>query len=90
MNVPKGVDSNHTDKNIMATKKPINPAPKHPEIENLLEKVTQTMGMPRSTAFSQQKCVTCKGDASKFKSALCEKEYSLSGMCQKCQDNFFE
>lgn len=74
----------------MTTKKRIDPAPKHPEIENLLEAVSHVLGMPRSSAFTEQKCVTCKGDASKFKNPLCEKEYSLSGMCQKCQDNFFK
>ena len=63
---------------------------KHPVIENILEELSAVIGTPRSTAFSQKLCVMCGGDASSFKNSLSEKEYRLSGMCQKCQDNFFD
>ena len=42
--------------------------------------------------IKQSKCATCGSDKiepSDFKSDLCRKEYSISGMCQKCQDSFF-
>tara|TARA_R110000824_G_scaffold350598_2_gene537532 strand:+ start:1617 stop:1832 length:216 start_codon:yes stop_codon:yes gene_type:complete len=63
---------------------------KHPIIETILEEISGIIGTPRSTAFSQKLCVMCNGDASSFKNELSEKEYSLSGMCQKCQDGFFD
>jgi len=35
-------------------------------------------------------CTTCGGVADKFTDDLSRKEYSLSGMCQACQDELFE
>lgn len=37
------------------------------------------------------KCPTCKGDIVEkdFKDSLSRREYSISGMCQKCQDKTF-
>ncbi len=64
-------------------------APKAGPIEDLLETISQVLGTPRSVAFRDSICVICGGDASAFKNELCEKEYSLSGMCQVCQDGFF-
>ena len=64
-------------------------APKAGPIEDLLETISQVLGTPRSVAFRDQLCVICGKDASTFKSDLCKTEYSLSGMCQVCQDGFF-
>lgn len=63
---------------------------KSPEIERILEEISGIIGTPRSVAFENKTCVMCFGDASAFKDAVSEKEYGLSGMCQKCQDKFFE
>ena len=65
-------------------------APKAGPIEDLLETISQVLGTPRSVAFRDNLCVICSGDASAFKNELCEKEYSLSGMCQVCQNKFFD
>lgn len=39
-------------------------------------------------------CPTCqkplKGDTSEFRDDLSRKEYTISGMCQSCQDGVFE
>jgi hypothetical protein len=35
-------------------------------------------------------CTTCGKPADKFTDVLSQKEYNLSGMCQACQDGFFE
>lgn len=35
-------------------------------------------------------CVDCGGQALKFDDELSKKEYSISGLCQKCQDEVFE
>jgi len=36
------------------------------------------------------KCATCGEPVGEFKDALSKKEYSISGMCQECQDSVFE
>ncbi len=62
---------------------------KHPVIESILEELSSVIGTPRSVAFSERLCVMCGGEAASFKNAISEKEYRLSGMCQKCQDSIF-
>jgi len=34
-------------------------------------------------------CVTCGGEVGEFRDELSQKEYRISGMCQKCQDSIF-
>ena len=63
---------------------------KSSEVEQILEKLSGIIGTPRSVALESETCVMCSGDASTFKDAASKKEYALSGMCQKCQDKFFE
>jgi len=70
--------------------KPIKPAIKAPEIEALLEAFSLGLARPRAEAFTLQACVTCGGPAIEFDSALSEKEYSISGMCQICQNDVFD
>lgn len=64
------------------------PSKKAPEIEEYLE---ETAG--RTTAITSDKCVNppygCGGDAKVFKDALSEREYTISGLCQSCQDEVF-
>ena len=59
---------------------------KHPAIEAMLSKLT---GVSRVGAVAEASCVTCKGEASSFRDALSRKEYTISGMCQSCQDSIF-
>ena len=59
---------------------------KHPEIEAMLSKLT---GVSRVGAVAEASCVTCKGEASSFRDSLSKKEYTISGMCQSCQDSIF-
>jgi len=42
-------------------------------------------------AVLEDKCPTCRGDIKEvdFRDELSKKEYSISGMCQKCQDKVF-
>ena len=35
------------------------------------------------------RCVTCGNSAGEFNNFLSEKEYTISGMCQACQDLVF-
>ena len=46
-------------------------------------------GMTVSEAKEKAVCVICKGDASSFRDELSRKEYTISGLCQKCQDKTF-
>lgn len=40
-------------------------------------------------ALNMGNCPICKGPAKNFRDALSLKEYNISGMCQKCQDEVF-
>ncbi len=64
------------------------PAPKAPEIERLLEGFSG-----RTTAIEADRCVAvpigCGMAAVDFKDDLSKKEYTLSGLCQTCQDSLF-
>lgn len=47
----------------------------------------------RSTAIAADVCVPkpvgCGGPATEFRDEKSRKEYSISGLCQKCQDEIF-
>ena len=64
------------------------PAPKSPEIETLLEGFSG-----RTTAIEADRCVGepigCGQPAGDFRDDLSRKEYTLSGLCQTCQDSLF-
>jgi len=60
---------------------------KHPEIEAMLSSLT---GVSRVGAVAEASCALCHGSASSFRDSLSAKEYTISGMCQSCQNDFFE
>ena len=35
------------------------------------------------------KCATCGGEVGEFKDELSQKEFDITGTCQKCQDEVF-
>jgi hypothetical protein len=43
----------------------------------------------RREAIAGATCVMCHGPATEFTDELSKKEFSISGLCQKCQDDFF-
>jgi hypothetical protein len=57
---------------------------KAPPLENFLE---STFG--RSTAIKSHTCTICKGPATEFDGPLSIREYTISGLCQECQDKTF-
>jgi hypothetical protein len=61
------------------------PSDKSPEMTATLERL-----FGRSTHIKNGTCTTCGGDAKIFSDNLSLKEYTISGMCQKCQDSFFD
>lgn len=46
-------------------------------------------GRARSLAIAGRSCVTCGKRADIFRDSISVKEYNISGMCQKCQDEVF-
>ena len=62
---------------------------KNEVIENLLDEFSKIIGTPRSVAFKTNTCVICSGEANEFRDATSKKEYSISGMCQPCQDKIW-
>lgn len=43
----------------------------------------------KTECIDKQVCLDCGGDASEFKNDKSFKEYHISGLCQKCQDEVF-
>ncbi len=64
----------------------IEPAWKSIAIDDALTKLT---GRSRVATILAHKCVTCDYDATYFRDELSRREYSISGMCQRCQDKVF-
>jgi hypothetical protein len=63
------------------------PTNKAPGIEKLLENFGG-----RTTAITSNRCTSCGKEvhSEDFKDQLSLKEYKISGMCQSCQNGFFE
>jgi hypothetical protein len=75
---------------LLMNKKPkvkekYHPAPKAKEVKQFLD---DTLG--RTEKINSSVCVTCNATDVKFRNQVSRKEYTLSGMCQTCQDDFFE
>ena len=47
------------------------------------------MGKDRVEVINSRRCMTCNRGADYFKDEVSRREYSISGMCQNCQDRFF-
>jgi len=64
------------------------PTPKSPSIERMLSALTN--GKNRIVAIKSGKCMTCDNPDMDFRDALSVREYTISGMCQRCQDEVFQ
>jgi len=51
--------------------------------------ISKFMGKSREIQIASNLCMTCPGDAITFRDKLSEQEYTISGMCQICQDQIF-
>ncbi len=66
------------------------PNKKSPEMESFIDFNAHKMfGRTRTGSICSDTCVVCGENATDFKDALSKKEYTISGMCQKCQDKTF-
>jgi hypothetical protein len=60
------------------------------QMEKALDSISeQLFDRSRSLSMFNLECPTCGGTISKFRDELSEREYRISGMCQKCQDEVF-
>jgi len=67
------------------------PSRKYPPLADLIDNFTKAAcGISRSDAIKTDICVICKGSAIEFRDVCSFREYRISGMCQKCQDDTFE
>jgi hypothetical protein len=64
------------------------PTKKNPEIDRFIQSSAST-GMSRQQAIENNLCLWCGKIAEEFRDDLSKKEYTISGMCQPCQDETF-
>ena len=63
---------------------------KSPEMKKALERIGEKVfGRSRKRCLEEQTCVVCGYAASEFRDEASAKEYSISRMCQPCQDFTF-
>lgn len=66
------------------------PSTKSEEMETFL---TKLFGTDRRESIKANKCmpapIGCGGDATHFRDKISAKEYTISGLCQNCQDAVF-
>jgi len=66
------------------------PSSKNPAIDKWLSDI---MGVDRVTTIRKDRCVSCKTSVNNvendFRDALSLREYSISGLCQTCQDKTY-
>jgi hypothetical protein len=60
------------------------------KMQNMIDGLSKTLfGRSQAECSALRTCVICGGDATSFRDAVSAREYEISGMCQKCQDETF-
>lgn len=78
------------DKKLLELESHLEKKAKSSEVEKLLDFNAKKMfGRGRKESIDKEICVVCGEDATKFDDADSEKEYKISGLCQKCQNATF-
>lgn len=63
------------------------PSEKSTPMEQLTDLVSMlTFGRRRSASVRLDRCVACNQEATEFDDDLSAREFSISGLCQTCQD----
>jgi len=65
---------------------------KSPEIKKFLDNMTEkTFGKSKTDAEKEKVCVFCHKPIKDedFRNEISRREYGISGICQKCQDDVF-
>lgn len=63
------------------------PSDKSAGIDRLISLAT---GRDRRKTIEADHCTLCGSQANEFRDATSRKEYTISGMCQGCQDKVFD
>ncbi len=62
------------------------PSEKSPEMVKALDLESSVLfGRTRTDALETTSCILCGGPAKDFDNQQAEKEYTISGMCERCQ-----
>ena len=59
------------------------------EMLDILSSTINPLGTGRRTSIVNEVCVFCNGPATRFRNEISRKEFTISGMCQPCQDEMF-
>lgn len=62
------------------------PSEKTVELDSVIKDI---FGIDRKASIEAGQCVFCKAPLKDFRNAISEREASISGQCQKCQDKIF-
>ena len=66
------------------------PSPKAKDIEQYADSFSFALfGRTRTGSIKQDVCVSCGKAVNSFRDGLSKKEYTISGICQECQDLVF-
>ena len=61
-----------------------------PELQEFIDTTAKkAFGRTQTESLEQHVCVYCGKPAGEFRDELSKKEYGISGLCQKCQDEVF-
>ena len=63
------------------------PSKKSEQMEQAIASING--GVDRRTMIDADLCTSCGGPATDFKDELSKREFTISGFCQKCQDDIF-
>ena len=67
------------------------PSGKNAALSSFIDDMAQAMfGRSRTDAIAAEECVRCVEAATTFNDPRSEKEYTISGSCQSCQDSIFD
>lgn len=67
------------------------PSDKDPAINDFINSFTRgAFGRERTQSIKEDICTVCGEPAIEFDDELSRKEYTISGMCQRCQDEVFD
>lgn len=72
----------------------IQPSQKSEKVDRFLELLAAQIApdkthKPRVQTINDRQCMTCANPDLNFRDELSLKEYTISGMCMSCQDEFF-
>lgn len=66
------------------------PSKKSPEIERVADDISNKLfGRARTESIKSDICTACGKEATNFRNEVSKREYTISGLCQQCQDEIF-